>query len=72
MVWALNQFIMKITERLIEGLELIYKGKAFKGFKEDDPFVTFLGYDSLGWTNIWVKYKGRLVFTSVFDVDVAR
>ncbi|MGF7081002.1 hypothetical protein [Mucilaginibacter sp. UYCu711] len=63
---------MYITEKLIEGLELLYIGKSFAGFKEEDPYVIFLGYDSLGWSNIWVKYKGRNIFTSIFDVAIMR
>ena len=63
---------MNITEKLIEGLELIYTGKSFAGFNEEDPYVIFLGYDSLGWSNIWVKYNGRHIFTSIFDVVCKR
>ncbi|NNU34115.1 hypothetical protein HK413_08115 [Mucilaginibacter sp. S1162] len=63
---------MKITEKLIEGLELLYTGKSFAGFSEEDPYVIFLGYDSLGWSNIWVKYRGRHIFTSIFDVALLR
>lgn len=59
-------------EELLEGLELLYTGKAFKGFKEENPFVTFLGFDSSGWSNIWVKYRGRAVFTSLRDVMLKR
>ena len=59
-------------EELLEGLELLYTGKAFKGFREENPFVTFLGYDSNGWTNIWVKYGGRKIFTSLRDVMLKR
>jgi hypothetical protein len=63
---------MNITEKLIEGLELIYTGKSFAGFNEADPYVIFLGYDSLGWSNIWVKYNGSYIFTSIFDVVCKR
>jgi hypothetical protein len=63
---------MNITEKLIEGLELIYTGKSFAGFNEEDPYVIFLGYDSLGWSSIWVKYRGRYIFTSIFDVVCKR
>jgi hypothetical protein len=61
---------MSISEKLIEGLELKYTGKGFAGFNEENPFVIFMGYDTLGWTNIWVKYNGRPIFTSVFEVDL--
>lgn len=63
---------MKIKEELLEGLELLYTGKAFKGFREENPFVTFLGYDSNGWSNIWVKYGNRRIFTSLKDVVLKR
>lgn len=63
---------MVTKEELLEGLELIYTGKAFKGFKEDNPFVTFLGYDSHGWSHIWVKYGRLKIFTSLKDVMLKR
>jgi hypothetical protein len=63
---------MRIKEELLEGLELLYTGKAFKGFREENPFVTFLGYDSHGWSNIWVKYGNRKIFTSLKDVILKR
>lgn len=63
---------MITKEELLEGLELLYVGKAFKGFKEENPFVTFLGYDSSGWSNIWVKYGGCAIFTSLRDVVLKR
>ncbi len=65
---ALNQIIMRIIEKLVEVLELKYIGKSFAGFSEDDPYVTFLGYDAVGWSFIWVKYKGRSIFTSIYNV----
>lgn len=57
---------------LLEGLELLYTGKAFKGFTEDNPFVTFLRFDRKKWANIWVKYGGRTVSTSLKDVTLKR
>jgi len=63
---------MITKDELLEGLELLYTGKAFKGFKEENPFVTFLGYDSAGWSNIWVKYGGKKIFTSLRDVVLKR
>ncbi|MBE9583146.1 hypothetical protein IM792_01660 [Mucilaginibacter sp. JRF] len=61
---------MSIKEKLIEGLELKYIGKAFAGFNEENPVVEFLGYDCIGFINIWVKYNGKQVFTSIFDVAI--
>ncbi|PJJ80298.1 hypothetical protein [Mucilaginibacter auburnensis] len=63
---------MRIVEKLVEGLELKYIGKAFAGLNEYEPFVIFLGYDSPGWSNIWVKHNGKNILTSIFDVAVQR
>lgn len=63
---------MKTKEELLEGLELLYTGKAFQGFREENPFVTFLGYDSNGWSDIWVKYGKLKIFTSLKDVVLKR
>lgn len=63
---------MKNVEELFEGLELRYTGSAFAGYMQENPFVTFLGYDSNGWSNIWVKYCGRPFYTSVHDVEINR
>lgn len=57
---------------LLEGLELLYTGKAFAGFKEENPFVTFLGYDRRRWSKIWVKYGRKKIFTSLKDVMLKR
>ncbi|MEO6499732.1 MAG: hypothetical protein ABIN95_11985 [Mucilaginibacter sp.] len=62
---------MKNIEELFEGLELKYTGSAFAGFMEENPFVTFLGYDSKGWSNIWVKYFGKPVYVSLSDVELS-
>ena len=59
-------------EELLEGLELLYTGKAFAGFREESPFVTFLGFDSHGWSNIWVKYGRLKIFASLKDVMLKR
>lgn len=59
---------MSTLGKLVEGLELKYIGKSFAGFNEEDPYVTFLGYDTVGWSYIWIKYQGKQVLTSVFDV----
>ncbi|MGN6179449.1 MAG: hypothetical protein ACTHNW_09735 [Mucilaginibacter sp.] len=57
---------------LSEGLELLYTGKAFAGFREDNPFVTFLKFDKKRWSRIWVKYGGRAILTSIKDVKLQR
>jgi hypothetical protein len=63
---------MRTKEELLDGLELLYTGKAFKGFKEENPFVTFLGYVKGSRSNIWVKYGGRRIFTSLRNVMLKR
>lgn len=63
---------MVTKEELFEGLELLYTGRGFKGFREDNPFVTFLKFDREKWSGIWVKYGGRVVFTSLRDVILKR
>ena len=55
-------------EELLEGLELLYTGKAFAGFQEENPFVTFLRFDKKSWSNIWVRYGGRAIVTRFKDV----
>lgn len=57
---------------LLEGLELFYTGKAFKGFREENPFVTFLKFDKKGWSKIWVKYGRRAIMTSLKNVRLRR
>lgn len=59
---------MITKEELLEGLELLYTGKAFSGFREENPFVTFLKFDKKSWSKIWVKYGGRTIFTSIKNV----
>lgn len=63
---------MMTKSELLEGLELLYTGKAFAGFTEENPFVTFLRFDRGKWTNIWVKYGGRAILTSLNDVKLKR
>jgi len=55
-------------KELLEGLELFYTGKGFAGFREENPFVTFLRFDKKRLTRFWVKYGGRTVFTSLKNV----
>jgi hypothetical protein len=57
-------------KELLEGLELLYTGKAFAGFHEENPFVTFLRFDKRSWSNIWVKYGGRAIITKLKDVGL--
>ncbi len=59
-------------KELLEGLELLYTGKAFKGFREENPFVTFMGYDHSSWWKIRVRYGRRIILTSIRDVMLKR
>jgi hypothetical protein len=59
---------MITKEELLEGLELLYTGKTFSGFREENPFVTFLKFDKKSWSRIWVKYGGRDIVTSIKNV----
>ena len=63
---------MITKEVLSEGLELLYTGKAFAGFKEENPFVTFLSYDRKNLSRIWVKYGGQRILTSLRNVILKR
>ena len=55
---------------LLDGLELLYTGKAFAGFQEENPFVTFLRVDKKNWRKIWVKYGSRAIMTRLKDVTL--
>ena len=57
-------------KELLDGLELLYTGKAFAGFQEENPFVTFLRFDKKNWSRIWVKYGGRAIMTRLKDVTL--
>jgi len=57
-------------KELLDGLELLYTGKAFAGFQEENPFVTFLRFDQKNWSRIWVKYGGRTIITRLKDVTL--
>jgi hypothetical protein len=66
----LNFSAMMKKKELLAGLELFYTGKAFAGFQEENPFVTFLKFDKKNWSNIWVKYGGRAIITKLKDVGL--
>jgi hypothetical protein len=62
---------MKKTHQLAEGTKLKYTGKGFENFDKDNPYMTFLGYDSHGWTDLWVDYNGKKMCVSINEVEVA-
>ena len=65
------KFLVMINKReLLDGLELLYTGKAFAGFEEENPFVTFLRFDKKNWSRIWVKYGRRAIMTRLKDVTL--
>ncbi|UOE52393.1 hypothetical protein MTO98_15055 [Mucilaginibacter sp. SMC90] len=57
-------------QHLAAGTLLRYTGKLFKGFDPEMPHTEFLGYDSNGWTDIWIKYKAEIRLISLSDVEV--
>ena len=61
---------MKKYIELSEGQKLVFKGKVFEGFDSKDPYLTFLGYDSSGWNDLWVDYKGKKVMVRTEDVEL--
>lgn len=64
---------MKIIDKhhLPDQTLLIYIGQHFEGFHAEKPYMTFLGYDTAGWSNIWVDYLGGVRFVSLSDVEIA-
>ena len=61
---------MKKTNQITEGTKLRYIGKGFKNFDSEDPYMDFLGYDSHGWTDVWVEYNGEKMCVSINEVEV--
>lgn len=57
--------------QLTDGTKLKYIGNRFDGFKEEDPFMLFLGYEETGWSDIWVKYLGKHWRIPIIDVEIA-
>lgn len=62
---------MKKYVQLNEGQKLVFTGKVFEGFDSEDPYLVFLGYDSSGWTDLWVDYKGQKVMVRAEDVELS-
>jgi hypothetical protein len=56
---------------LEEGQLLLYKGRQFEEFDNQHPYMEFLGYDSNGWTDLWVSYKGSKMRVDRMDVEPA-
>jgi hypothetical protein len=57
--------------QLAEKARLKYTGKAFNGFHAENPFMTFLGYDSNSWSHIWAEYFGQPHYLSISDIEIA-
>lgn len=57
-------------QQMMKGDMLKYVGTHFEGFSEEQPYMTFLGYDSSGWLDIWVAYEGEVKFMSVHDIEL--
>ncbi|QKJ30980.1 hypothetical protein HQ865_14875 [Mucilaginibacter mali] len=58
-------------QHMSKGDMLRYIGNHFDGFREEEPYMTFLGYDSSGWLDIWVTYQGEVKMLSVHDIELA-
>jgi hypothetical protein len=54
---------------LQEGQMLLYKGREFEEFERSEPYMEFLGYDSDGWTDVWVAYKGNKMLVDRADLE---
>lgn len=57
-------------QHLTAGTLLRYVGKPFEGLDPQSPQVEFLGYDSNGWTGIWINYQEEVRFVSLSDVEI--
>lgn len=58
-------------QQLIKKTLLKYTGRPFAGFREEKPYMTFLGYDCSGWSTIWVDYLGKIMLIMLKDVEPA-
>lgn len=56
---------------LTDKTRLRYTGQHFEGFLEETPYMTFLGYDCSGWSNIWVDYMGETRYVTLDDIEIA-
>ncbi|WP_374163868.1 hypothetical protein [Arcticibacter sp. MXS-1] len=63
---------MNKNPQIADGATLKYKGKGFENFDPAQPFMKFLGYDSYGWSDVWVEYQGNSVCVSAADVEVVQ
>jgi hypothetical protein len=57
-------------QELQDGAMLQYTGRPFDGYNEGQSEMTFLGYDSHGWTTIWVDYEGQTRMVSLSDIEI--
>lgn len=57
-------------QQLQEGALLHYTGTPFDGFIKEEPQATFLGYDTSGWSSIWVDYRGETRMVSLSDIEI--
>lgn len=59
-------------QHLKKGQIFKYIGKPFLNFKATEPEVTFLGYDSNGWNEIWVAYKSVPIMILLKDIELIK
>jgi hypothetical protein len=62
---------MNKNQPLREGIKLRYVGKTFDDFQPDEPLMTFLGYDSGSFCDLWVSYQNKVMCVCAADVEVA-
>lgn len=61
---------MKKIKELTTGQKLTYRGTN-KDIDKSESDLIFLGYDSCGWDDIWVDYKGKKLFLNIKEVELA-
>lgn len=62
---------MNKNQPLNEGVMLKYIGSGFESFRKDNPLMTFLGYDSGSFCDLWVNYQDKVICVCVADVEIA-
>ncbi|OJW81800.1 MAG: hypothetical protein BGO69_14955 [Bacteroidetes bacterium 46-16] len=61
---------MDKNKELTQGIKLKYIGRGFDDFQQEQPYMTFLGYDSHGWRDLWVNYNDKKILVSVDEVEI--
>ncbi len=59
-----------MNKTLQDGQLLKYIGKRLENFDQDNPYVKFLGYDSPGWSDIWIQYNDQNFHVPCSDIEI--